>query len=79
MISTFDLKKRADDLLFQRMEEALRIFLQNEAPLYRLDKVGVVDNFQNEEIIIKLHIKQRGSAHVAGTQDDEPIRYIGNK
>lgn len=78
MINSSDMKKRADDILFCRMEEALRTFLKNEAPLYRLHRLGVVDNFSQDEIVIKLHIKQIGAAYSSEWGDDGTIRYIGN-
>lgn len=63
-MSTADMKQQADERLFKRMREVLESFLQDEAPLYSLVQVGVINNFIHDEIVIKLHLKQAGSARV---------------
>ena len=55
-------KQQADERLFQRMQRALENFLQEEAPLYSLVQVGVINDPSKDEIVVKLHLQQAGSA-----------------
>ena len=66
-MNTDDANRIAENRLFERMKQVLEAFLADEAPLYSLVQVGVHNDYMRDEIVIKLHIKQGGSAHeVAG-------------
>ena len=60
-----DFQSRTEARLFDTLNAALADFLRDHAPLYKIDRVGLQDNFAENEIVIKLHLKQKASAKEA--------------
>lgn len=67
-MNTDEFNTAAERRLFRAMQECLDGFLRANAPLYNIAQIGVIHDFNSEDIELRIHLKQTGKVSVQSEQ-----------
>lgn len=80
-MSPAEFNNEAERRLFKAMQDCLEGFLRANAPLYNIVKIGVLNDFNTEDIELRIHLKQTGKVSLPDVSEPGrrflPIDQIG--